>query len=92
MTGIQGINTQDFALQEGMGYVVDRTKEHLGTTDRAIITLRQILLESIEAEQRGEPLRAIDPATYRNVRSVDRMIEKDKEWRAATKDDFVAKF
>jgi phthalate 4,5-dioxygenase oxygenase subunit len=92
MTGIQGINTQDFALQEGMGSVVDRTKEHLGTTDRAIITLRQILLESIDAEQRGEPLRAIDPATYRNVRSVDRMIEKDKEWRAATKDDFVAKF
>jgi phthalate 4,5-dioxygenase oxygenase subunit len=92
MTGIQGINTQDFALQEGMGPVVDRTKEHLGTTDRAIITLRQILLESIDAQERGEPLRAIDPATYRNVRSVDRMIEKDKEWRAATKDDFVAKF
>jgi phenylpropionate dioxygenase-like ring-hydroxylating dioxygenase large terminal subunit len=92
MTGIQGINTQDFALQEGMGPVVDRTKEHLGTTDRAIITLRQILLESIDAQERGETLRAIDPATYRNVRSVDRMIEKDKEWRAATKDDFVAKF
>jgi phthalate 4,5-dioxygenase len=92
MTGIQGINTQDFALQEGMGAVVDRTKEHLGTTDRAIITLRQILLESIDAEQSGKPLRASDPATYRNVRSVDRMIEKDKEWRAATKEDFVAKF
>jgi nitrite reductase/ring-hydroxylating ferredoxin subunit len=92
MTGIAGINTQDFALQEGMGAIVDRTKEHLGTTDRAIITLRQMLLESLDALERGETLRAIDPATYRNVRSVDRMIEKDQEWRAATKDDFVAKF
>jgi len=92
MTGIQGINTQDFALQEGMGSIVDRTKEHLGTTDRAIITLRQILLESLDTLARGGTLRAIDPSTYRNVRSVDRMIEKDKEWRAATKDDYVAKF
>jgi phenylpropionate dioxygenase-like ring-hydroxylating dioxygenase large terminal subunit len=92
MTGIEGINTQDLALQEGMGAVVDRTKEHLGTTDRAIITLRQILLESLDTLERGGTLRAIDPATYRNVRSVDRMVEKDKEWRAATKEDYVAKF
>ena len=48
-TGIDGINTQDFALQEGMGPIVDRSKEHLGTTDRAIIVLRQLLLEAIDA-------------------------------------------
>ncbi len=92
MTGIQGINTQDFALQEGMGAIVDRTKEHLGTTDRAIITMRQLLLESLDALERGGMLRALDPATYRNVRSVDRMIESDRDWRTATKDDYVAKF
>ena len=91
-TGIVGINTQDFALQEGMGVVVDRSKEHLGTTDRAIITLRQILLESLDSLERGEGLRAIDPATYRNVRSIDRMVEATLDWRLATKADFVAKF
>ena len=44
-TGITGINTQDFALQEGMGPIVDRSNEHLGTSDRAIIAMRQMLLE-----------------------------------------------
>jgi phthalate 4,5-dioxygenase len=92
MTGIEGINTQDFALQEGMGAIVDRTKEHVGTTDRAIIIFRQILLESLDALENGGTLRAIDPATYRNVRSIDRMVENTLEWRTATKNDFVAKF
>jgi phthalate 4,5-dioxygenase oxygenase subunit len=92
MTGIEGINTQDFALQEGMGAIVDRTKEHLGTTDRAIITLRQMLFESLDTLERGGTLRALDPASYRNVRSVDRMIPAEQEWRTATKDDYVAKF
>ncbi len=92
MTGIQGINTQDLALQEGMGAIVDRSREHLGTTDRAIIVLRQILLESLDALERGGTLRALDPATYRNVRSFDRVVAKDAEWRAATKADYVTKF
>ncbi len=35
-TGIKGINTQDFALQEGMGPITDRSQEHLGTSDKAM--------------------------------------------------------
>jgi len=92
MTGIAGINTQDFALQEGMGAIVDRTKEHLGTTDRAIIVLRQTLFEALASLERGEPVPAIDPATYRNVRAVDRLVAKGLAWEEATKDDFLAKF
>ena len=52
MTGIAGVNTQDFALQEGMGAIVDRSKEHVGTTDRAIILLRKILLENRAGRKR----------------------------------------
>jgi len=92
MTGIHGINTQDFALQEGMGQVCDRTQEHLGTTDRAIIFLRQILFESLDALESGGRLRAVDPATYRNVRSFDRTIANDADWRTATKADKVTKY
>jgi phthalate 4,5-dioxygenase len=92
MTGIQGINTQDLALQEGMGRIVDRSKEHLGTTDRAIITLRQVLVEALDTLERGGQMPAIDPATYRNVRSFDRVIANGAEWRSATKDDVVARF
>src|SRR5207302_1876487 len=35
-TGIDGINQQDRALQESMGPIVDRSKEHLGPADKAI--------------------------------------------------------
>jgi hypothetical protein len=75
-----------------MGAIVDRSQEHLGTTDRAIITLRQILLESLDTLERGGRLRALDPATYRNVRSIDRMVDNELDWRTVVKPDFVAKF
>jgi hypothetical protein len=48
-----GVNTRDNALQEGMGLIVDRTREHLGTTDRAIIVMRQLLLEAIREVEAG---------------------------------------
>src|SRR5260370_37490881 len=46
-TGIDGINTQDRAVQEGMGPVVDRSQEHLGPADRAIIATRRMLLDAV---------------------------------------------
>jgi phthalate 4,5-dioxygenase len=49
-SGIPGVNTQDIALQVGMGPIVDRTREHLGTTDRAVIVLRRLLLEAVDVE------------------------------------------
>ena len=45
-TGIMGINTQDMAIQESMGPVYDRSKEHLGTADTAIIAARRLLLQA----------------------------------------------
>lgn len=91
-TGIVGINTQDFALQEGMGPIVDRSKEHLGTTDRAIIATRQILLEAVDAVERGESPRGADSTGARSVRAVDLLVPQDAPWREALKEELVAKF
>jgi phthalate 4,5-dioxygenase oxygenase subunit len=91
-TGITGINTQDFALQEGMGRIVDRSREHLGTTDRAIIVARQLLLEATDAVEEGRTLRATDPRTYASVRAADRLLPKGARWQEALKDDVVAKY
>ena len=60
---IPGANTQDFALQEGMGPIVDRSKEHLGSSDKAIVTMRRLLLEATQAVERGENPRGTDPST-----------------------------
>jgi phthalate 4,5-dioxygenase len=91
-TGITGINTQDMALQEGMGKVCDRSKEHLGTSDRAIIAMRQLLLEAMDNLEKGIEPRGTDPETYRNVRAVDKMVPLDLPWREALGDELLAKF
>jgi hypothetical protein len=91
-TGIAGVNTQDFALQEGMGPIVDRSKEFLGTSDKAIVAMRRMLLEAISLNEKGEDVRATDPATYRNIRGFDRVIPADADWKEVMKDDIVAKW
>jgi phthalate 4,5-dioxygenase oxygenase subunit len=91
-TGIEGINTQDMALQEGMGSIVDRSKEHLGTSDRAIIAMRQLLMEALDVAERGEEPRGLDPQAYRRVRAVDKMIPLDAPWRETLGDELLSKF
>jgi phthalate 4,5-dioxygenase oxygenase subunit len=90
-TGIEGINTQDIALQEGMGPICDRTKEHLGTTDRAIIVTRQLLLEAGREIEADRPPRGVDPETYRNVRPHDGIVTKSEDWHAL-EPELVARF
>ena len=89
-TGIVGVNTQDFALQEGMGPIVDRSKEFLGTSDKAIVAMRRLILEAINMNEKGENLRGLDPATYRSIRAYDRVIPADKDWKEVMKEDLVA--
>ncbi len=91
-TGIVGINTQDMALQEGMGSIVDRSKEHLGTSDKAIIVCRQLLLEATDAVAAGQAPRGLDPATYESVRPYDAVIPHDKDWKVEFAPELVAKF
>lgn len=91
-TGITGVNTQDMALQEGMGPIVDRSKEHLGTSDRAIIVMRQLLMDAMTDIESGKPPRALDPTTYGRVRAVDLVIPPAPDWREALKSELVAKF
>ena len=70
-TGIWGVNEQDRGLQEGMGRVVDRSREHLGTADQATIAGRRALLKMAQDLQEGiEPAIAHQGDKYR-VRSLD---------------------
>jgi phenylpropionate dioxygenase-like ring-hydroxylating dioxygenase large terminal subunit len=80
-TGIKGINTQDMATQEGMGPVVDRSREYLGTSDRAIVVMRKLLLDATAAVERGESPRGADAASYRGVRPYDAVLPAAADWR-----------
>jgi phthalate 4,5-dioxygenase len=76
-TGIFGINDQDRAIQEGMGAIFDRSQEHLGTSDVAIIAARQRLLKTVRDLQQGiEPYAASHPEVYA-VRALDAVCAQD---------------
>jgi hypothetical protein len=53
--GEQDINVHDQWACESMGATVDRTQEHLGTTDRAIIINRRQLLQEMAQLAAGGP-------------------------------------
>jgi phthalate 4,5-dioxygenase len=68
-SGVAGIGMQDASLQESMGPIVDRSREHLLTTDNGIIMARQRLMRAARAlAETATPPPGIDPATHR-VRS-----------------------
>jgi 5,5'-dehydrodivanillate O-demethylase len=58
------VMNQDFVAWLGQGAIADRTKEHLGTSDRGIIMMRKRLIDDLEAVERGEEPKAVvrDPA------------------------------
>ncbi|HWG06167.1 MAG TPA: Rieske 2Fe-2S domain-containing protein [Beijerinckiaceae bacterium] len=91
-TGIVGINTQDFALQEGMGPIVDRSLEHLGTSDRAIVTMRRLMLEAVGDVEQGKPPRGLDPRSYRDVRPYDDFVPAGEEWPQRFATEITAKW
>lgn len=80
-TGISGVNTQDFAIQTGMGPIVDRSLEALGSTDRAIQAARRLLLDAARDGGSSEQLPGSDPATHGTIRAVDMMIPLGADWR-----------
>ena len=79
-TGIEGINTQDHAVQESMGPIVDRSREHLGTTDKAVVTARMLLLQAIKSVQAGDDPPGVGPS-YHGIRAIERVLPVDTDWR-----------
>ena len=79
-TGIEGINTQDQAIQESMGPIVDRSGENLANSDMAIVIARRMLLDSASTvADGGDPPGTGD--SYYNVRAIDAILPNDVDWR-----------
>ena len=82
-TGIDGINAQDRAIQESMGRIVDRSREHLGPADKAIIQARRLLLEAVKTVQEGGTPRGIKPTLLPRSRATEGVVPRDADWREA---------
>jgi hypothetical protein len=90
-SGVAGIAMQDASLQESMGPIVDRAREHLVTTDNGIIMARQRLLRAARAlTERGESPPGVDPSTHR-VRSAAVVLPADQAFAIAARDDLTVR-
>jgi phenylpropionate dioxygenase-like ring-hydroxylating dioxygenase large terminal subunit len=91
-SGLVGMLVQDIALQEGMGPICDRSKEHLAYSDAVIIGLRRVLFEGIDAVARGDAPRGTDVEVFRAVRGADAIIPRRAPWRDAVRERVTTSF
>lgn len=80
--GIKGNPGQDGAIQWSMGPIYDRTREHLGTTDTAIVRVRRRLIDAAKAlrDTGAVPPGVEDPSLYHHVRNGWSILAKDASW------------
>lgn len=64
-SGVHDVGIQDAAIQESMGPIQDRAREHLVSSDNGIILTRRRLMEAAEAVSGGTAPPGIDPAVQR---------------------------
>ncbi|MBM2809661.1 MAG: aromatic ring-hydroxylating dioxygenase subunit alpha [Chloroflexi bacterium] len=80
-TGIPGNTMEDMAVQESMGPIYDRSKEHLGAADAAVIRMRNIMLASARSCARGDdPIGLGASIRFEEIRSHHKMLPKEHPW------------
>jgi hypothetical protein len=81
-SGIPDFVSQDHAVQESMGSILDRTREHLGTSDRAVIRMRQQLLSAARDLAAGiEPPASDGALDFRRIYGAERILAAGEDWR-----------
>jgi phthalate 4,5-dioxygenase len=76
------------AVTESMGYIMDRSHEHLGTSDKAIIRARRMLIDAARNLESGIEPPGLDPnGAWHKIRSAERNIAPDDDWRKLGTDE-----
>lgn len=84
-TGIVGVQTQDQAVTESMGGVLDRTIEHVGTADVMVLQLRRRLLEVVRMYAAGDaPPPGVEVPEVYQTRSAALRLPVGVDWVQAT--------
>lgn len=87
MTGIPSVRLQDAAVIHSMGAIMDRTKEHLGTTDASIIRARRSLIRAAKAlAEHGTPPPGSEHPDLYYVRSCATILPSDADWELELED------
>ncbi|MPZ78364.1 MAG: Rieske 2Fe-2S domain-containing protein [Deltaproteobacteria bacterium] len=84
-TGIEDFLNHDACATESMGAVFDRSKEHLGVSDKAVIAVRKFLLNSAREVQSGrEPPHVVRDGRHNRFPHIDcfaHILPRKVPWR-----------
>jgi phenylpropionate dioxygenase-like ring-hydroxylating dioxygenase large terminal subunit len=75
-SGVYGVGVQDAAVQESMGPIQDRTREHLVSSDNNILMARRRLKDAADAVARGVAPPGLDPQVQR-ARALSMVVPRD---------------
>ena len=75
-----------------MGSIVDRSQEFLGTSDRAVVMTRRLMLEGTRTVENGGAPAGVDPASYRDVRPHDGYVPVNEDWRTVLQPELRSKW
>ena len=84
-TGIEDFLNHDACATESMGSIFDRSKEHLGVSDKAVIAVRKFLLTAVKELREGkEPphlVRAAERNWFPHVDCFAYLLPRNVTWR-----------
>jgi hypothetical protein len=74
---------------ESVGPIYDRTREHLGSTDVAVIRMHRMLIRAAKGLANGEQPPALGGSgDFRSIRGAEKILAEGEDWRAlGTNDD-----
>lgn len=84
-SGVMGAAIQDRAVQESMGRIFDRTQEHLGTSDKAVVYYRRLILRTLQDMDEGKSLPGQAPDMDLRQRAASVYMPADARWQDAVK-------
>jgi phthalate 4,5-dioxygenase len=85
MSGIKGVVTQDHAVSETQGRILDRTREHLGASDAAVVAWRRQILRAARAlaENGDVPAPLTRNFPWREIKAFTTGSAAEESWRDA---------
>jgi hypothetical protein len=76
------LGQEDIAVASSQGRIANRSEEFLGSSDRAVMLVRRILLAAVSEYQEGKlPAVASGAETYSRARARSDVIPADADWR-----------
>jgi phthalate 4,5-dioxygenase len=81
-SGIIDFRSQDAMATETAGAIYDRTREHLGSTDVALIRMHRQLLRAAKGLAAGEEPPALGgTGDFRSIRGAEKILAEGEDWR-----------